>query len=130
MAGMKVVVVECDQYGNIDEKDFKNKVDEHKESLAAFMATYPSTHGVFEHTISDLCQYIHKNGGQVYLDGANLNALVGISKPGDFGADVMHINLHKTFCIPHGGGGPGMGPIVCKKPVSYTHLTLPTICSV
>ena len=114
MAGMKVVVVECDKYGNIDEKDFKNKVDKHKETLAAFMATYPSTHGVFEHTIKELCQYVHDNGGQVYLDGANLNALVGISKPGDFGADVMHINLHKTFCIPHGGGGPGMGPIVCK----------------
>ena len=114
MAGMKVVVVECDKYGNINEQDFKNKVDEHKESLAAFMATYPSTHGVFEHTIKELCQYVHDHGGQVYLDGANLNALVGISKPGDFGADVMHINLHKTFCIPHGGGGPGMGPIVCK----------------
>ena len=128
MAGMKVVVVECDQHGNIDEKDFKNKVDEHKESLAAFMATYPSTHGVFEHTISDLCQYIHKNGGQVYLDGANLNALVGISKPGDFGADVMHINLHKTFCIPHGGGGPGMGPIVCKSHLAEFlpgHVSLP-----
>ena len=128
MAGMKVVVVECDQHGNIDEKDFKNKVDEHKEALAAFMATYPSTHGVFEHTISDLCQYIHKNGGQVYLDGANLNALVGISKPGDFGADVMHINLHKTFCIPHGGGGPGMGPIVCKSHLAEFlpgHVSLP-----
>ena len=117
MAGMKVVVVNCDKYGNIDEKDFKTKVHEHKDSLAAFMATYPSTHGVFEHTIKNLCEYIHNFGGQVYLDGANLNALVGISKPGDFGADVMHINLHKTFCIPHGGGGPGMGPIVCK-----THL--------
>ena len=128
MAGMKVVVVECDQHGNINEKDFKNKVDEHKDSLAAFMATYPSTHGVFEHTISDLCQYIHKNGGQVYLDGANLNALVGISKPGDFGADVMHINLHKTFCIPHGGGGPGMGPIVCKSHLAEFlpgHVSLP-----
>ena len=128
MAGMKVIVVECDQHGNIDEKDFKNKVDEHKESLAAFMATYPSTHGVFEHTISDLCQYIHENGGQVYLDGANLNALVGISKPGDFGADVMHINLHKTFCIPHGGGGPGMGPIVCKSHLAEFlpgHVSLP-----
>ena len=115
MAGMKVVVIKCDKHGNIDEKDFRNKVDEHKNSLAAFMATYPSTHGVFEHTIKDLCKYVHDFGGQVYLDGANLNALVGISKPGDFGADVMHINLHKTFCIPHGGGGPGMGPIVCKK---------------
>jgi len=115
MAGMKVVVVECDKYGNIDEKDFKRKVTEYKDSLAAVMVTYPSTHGVFEHTIKDLCQHVHKHGGQVYLDGANLNALVGISKPGDFGADVMHINLHKTFCIPHGGGGPGMGPIVCKN---------------
>ena len=115
MAGMKVVVIKCDKHGNIDEKDFKNKVDEHKNSLAAFMATYPSTHGVFEHTIKDLCKHVHDFGGQVYLDGANLNALVGISKPGDFGADVMHINLHKTFCIPHGGGGPGMGPIVCKR---------------
>ena len=115
MAGMKVVVVECDKYGNIDEKDFKRKVTKYKDSLAAVMVTYPSTHGVFEHTIKDLCQHVHKHGGQVYLDGANLNALVGISKPGDFGADVMHINLHKTFCIPHGGGGPGMGPIVCKN---------------
>ena len=118
MAGMKVVVVDCDKYGNIDEADFKEKVNNNKNSLAAVMVTYPSTHGVFEHKIKDLCQYVHDHGGQVYLDGANLNALVGISKPGDFGADVMHINLHKTFCIPHGGGGPGMGPIVCKK-----HLT-------
>ena len=127
MAGMKVVVVKCDKHGNIDEQDFKNKVDEHKDSLAAFMATYPSTHGVFEHTINDLCKYVHNSGGQVYLDGANLNALVGISKPGDFGADVMHINLHKTFCIPHGGGGPGMGPIVCKNHLAEFlpgHITL------
>ena len=79
------------------------------------MVTYPSTHGVFEHTIKEICEIIHKNGGQVYLDGANLNAMLGLCKPGDFGSDVMHINLHKTFCIPHGGGGPGMGPIVCKN---------------
>jgi len=115
MAGMKVVVVKCDNDGNIDEADFLEKLKKHSESLSAVMITYPSTHGVFEETIQELCESVHKHGGQVYMDGANLNALVGLCKPGEFGADVMHINLHKTFCIPHGGGGPGMGPIVCKK---------------
>jgi len=118
MAGMKVVVVKCDKHGNIAENDFNEKVKTHSGELAAVMVTYPSTHGVFEHTIKDLCQTVHDHGGQVYMDGANLNALVGLCKPGEFGADVMHINLHKTFCIPHGGGGPGMGPIVCKDHLS------------
>ena len=115
MAGMKVVVVQCDKHGNISEDDLKAKVELHSESLAAVMVTYPSTHGVFEHTIKETCRIVHGHGGQVYLDGANLNALVGLCKPGEFGSDVMHINLHKTFCIPHGGGGPGVGPIVCKS---------------
>lgn len=115
MVGMKVVVVNCDKHGNVDFEDLKNKVDIHKKNLAALMVTYPSTHGVFEEKIVEICKLIHDNGGQVYMDGANLNALVGIAKPGKFGPDVCHINLHKTFCIPHGGGGPGMGPIACKK---------------
>ena len=115
MVGMKVVVVNCDKHGNVDFEDLKNKVDTHKANLAALMVTYPSTHGVFEEKIVEICELIHNNGGQVYMDGANLNALVGIAKPGKFGPDVCHINLHKTFCIPHGGGGPGMGPIACKK---------------
>ena len=118
MAGMKVVVVKCDKYGNISEEDLKEKTELNSKNLAAIMVTYPSTHGVFEHTITNICDLIHKHGGQVYIDGANLNALVGLVKPGKFGGDVMHINLHKTFCIPHGGGGPGMGPIVCKKHLS------------
>jgi glycine dehydrogenase len=115
MVGMKVVVVKCDEHGNVDFDDLKKKAEEHTENLAALMVTYPSTHGVFEEKITDICELIHNNGGQVYMDGANLNALVGIAKPGNFGPDVCHINLHKTFCIPHGGGGPGMGPIACKK---------------
>ena len=115
MVGMKVVVVKCDEHGNVDYDDLKKKADEHSENLAALMVTYPSTHGVFEEKITDICDLIHKHGGQVYMDGANLNALVGVAKPGNFGPDVCHINLHKTFCIPHGGGGPGMGPIACKK---------------
>ena len=115
MVGMKVVVVSCDSHGNVDFEDLKNKVEKHKDNLAALMVTYPSTHGVFEEKIVDICELVHSNGGQVYMDGANLNALVGIAKPGKFGPDVCHINLHKTFCIPHGGGGPGMGPIACKK---------------
>ncbi len=115
MVGMKVVVVKCDEHGNVDYKDLQKKAEEHSENLAALMVTYPSTHGVFEERITDICDLIHKHGGQVYMDGANLNALVGIAKPGNFGPDVCHINLHKTFCIPHGGGGPGMGPIACKK---------------
>jgi glycine dehydrogenase len=111
MAGLEVVVVECDGDGNIDFDDLKKKANEHADRLSALMVTYPSTHGVFEHRIVDICAVVHEFGGQVYLDGANLNALVGVAKPGDFGADVSHLNLHKTFCIPHGGGGPGVGPI-------------------
>ena len=115
MVGMKVVVIKCDEHGNVDIEDLKEKAKTHSENLAALMVTYPSTHGVFEEKISEICELIHDNGGQVYMDGANLNALVGIAKPGKFGPDVCHINLHKTFCIPHGGGGPGMGPIACKR---------------
>jgi glycine dehydrogenase len=111
MAGMKVVIVECDKHGNVDMDDLKTKAERHSEELAAIMVTYPSTHGVFEESIVELCDIIHGHGGQVYVDGANLNALVGLAAPGKFGADVSHLNLHKTFCIPHGGGGPGMGPI-------------------
>jgi len=110
-----VVVVNCDKEGNVDFDDLKKKAEQHSENLGALMVTYPSTHGVFEEKISDICELVHKHGGQVYMDGANLNALVGVAKPGNFGPDVCHINLHKTFCIPHGGGGPGMGPIACKK---------------
>lgn len=115
MAGMKIQPVEVDRYGNIDVAHLKAMVDQHKENLAAIMVTYPSTNGVFEENISDVCALIHQHGGQVYLDGANMNAQVGICRPGDFGSDVSHLNLHKTFCIPHGGGGPGMGPIGVKK---------------
>ena len=115
MVGMKVVVVNCDKQGNVDYEDLKKKVEQHSANLGALMVTYPSTHGVFEERISEICDLVHKHGGQVYMDGANLNALVGIAKPGNFGPDVCHINLHKTFCIPHGGGGPGMGPIACKR---------------
>ena len=113
LAGMKVVVVKCDASGNIDLVDLTARAHEHAKNLAALMVTYPSTHGVFEEAIKDVCAIIHANGGQVYMDGANLNALVGLVRPGEIGADVCHINLHKTFCIPHGGGGPGMGPICC-----------------
>ncbi|OUW61302.1 MAG: glycine dehydrogenase (aminomethyl-transferring), partial [Candidatus Pelagibacter sp. TMED203] len=115
MSGMKVVVVNCDNNGNIDLEDLKNKSKKYSTDLAALMVTYPSTHGVFEEKITEICEIVHSNGGQVYMDGANLNALVGVAKPGAFGPDVCHINLHKTFCIPHGGGGPGMGPIACAK---------------
>jgi glycine cleavage system P protein (glycine dehydrogenase) len=115
MCGMEVVVVATDEDGNIDLADFRAKAEAHKCDLAAVMITYPSTHGVFEETVREVCEIAHANGGQVYLDGANLNALVGLSRPGDLGADVSHLNLHKTFCIPHGGGGPGMGPIGVKK---------------
>ena len=114
IAGLKVVIVECDKHGNISKDDLAEKAKIHSDNLAAIMVTYPSTHGVFEHSIKEICQIVHDYGGQVYLDGANLNAMLGLCKPGVFGGDVMHINLHKTFCIPHGGGGPGMGPIVCK----------------
>jgi len=111
MAGMKVVVVDCDSQGNIDVSDLQKKAEKHKNELAALMVTYPSTHGVFEAEITEICEIVHQAGGQVYMDGANMNAQVGLCRPGDFGADVCHLNLHKTFCIPHGGGGPGMGPI-------------------
>ena len=114
MCGLKVIVVATDKGGNIDVEDFRAKAEANAKSLAAAMITYPSTHGVFEETVRDLCDITHANGGQVYLDGANLNALVGLARPGDIGADVSHLNLHKTFCIPHGGGGPGMGPIGVK----------------
>ena len=111
MCGMKVVAVKCDRNGNIDLKDLQTKAEKHKENLAALMVTYPSTHGVFEAEIKSICAVVHQHGGQVYMDGANMNAQVGLCRPGDFGADVCHLNLHKTFCIPHGGGGPGVGPI-------------------
>ncbi|UII33496.1 aminomethyl-transferring glycine dehydrogenase [Fulvivirga ulvae] len=111
MAGMKVVIVKCDEKGNIDVDDLRAKAQENKDNLSALMVTYPSTHGVFEESIIEICDIIHQNGGQVYMDGANMNAQVGLTSPANIGADVCHLNLHKTFCIPHGGGGPGMGPI-------------------
>ena len=114
MAGMQVVVIACDEEGNVSIDDLKLKISEYHGTLAALMVTYPSTHGVFEEAISEICSLIHAAGGQVYVDGANLNALVGLAKPGEFGADVSHLNLHKTFCIPHGGGGPGVGPVIAK----------------
>src|SRR5450631_4397507 len=114
MAGMEVVVVACDARGDVDVNDLRAKAEKHSQNLAAVMITYPSTHGVFEEHISEICDTVHGHGGQVYLDGANMNAQVGLSRPGDYGADVSHLNLHKTFCIPHGGGGPGMGPIGVK----------------
>ncbi len=118
MAGQEVVIVHCDERGNIDIDDLRAKAEEHAEDLGALMITYPSTHGVFESAIKEICQIIHDHGGQVYMDGANMNAQVGLTSPGDIGADVCHLNLHKTFCIPHGGGGPGMGPICVAE-----HLT-------
>ena len=115
MAGMKVIVIACDENGNVSLEDLKLKITQYRSTLAALMVTYPSTHGVFESAISQICEMIHDAGGQVYVDGANLNALVGVAKPGKFGADVSHLNLHKTFCIPHGGGGPGVGPVIARK---------------
>jgi glycine dehydrogenase len=115
MAGMKVVIVKCDERGNIDVADLKAKAEANKENLSCLMITYPSTHGVFEETVTEICNIIHQYGGQVYMDGANMNAQVGLTSPGFIGADVCHLNLHKTFCIPHGGGGPGMGPIGVAK---------------
>jgi glycine dehydrogenase len=115
MAGMRVVVIACDDHGNVDLTDLRTKAEEHAADLAAIMVTYPSTHGVFEEGIVELCRIVHDHGGQVYLDGANLNAMVSTAKPGQFGADVSHLNLHKTFCIPHGGGGPGVGPVAVKE---------------
>ena len=114
MAGMRVVVVACDEAGNVSVDDMKAKIAEYGDRLAALMVTYPSTHGVFEEAISEICGLVHDAGGQVYVDGANLNALVGLAQPGKFGADVSHLNLHKTFCIPHGGGGPGVGPVIAR----------------
>ena len=111
MAGMKVVVTKCDEDGNIDVNDLRNKAEEHSQNLAALMITYPSTHGVFEESVIEVTDIIHQHGGQVYMDGANMNAQVGLTNPATIGADVCHLNLHKTFAIPHGGGGPGMGPI-------------------
>tara|TARA_B100000683_G_C12487502_1_gene553498 strand:- start:1625 stop:2683 length:1059 start_codon:yes stop_codon:yes gene_type:complete len=120
MAGMKVVVVKCDEMGNIDVDDLKEKAEKYSHELSALMITYPSTHGVFETKIKEINSIIHQNGGQVYMDGANMNAQVGLTSPGEIGADVCHLNLHKTFAIPHGGGGPGMGPIgVAKQLVEF-----------
>jgi glycine dehydrogenase len=115
MCGMEVVVVKCDANGNVDVADLKAKAEQHGKNLAALMVTYPSTHGVFEEAIVEICDVIHQHGGQVYTDGANLNALVGLAKPGKYGSDVSHLNLHKTFCIPHGGGGPGVGPVAVRS---------------
>jgi len=126
MAGMEVVVVSCDNQGNVDISDLKAKAEQHRSNLAAIMITYPSTHGVFEEGVKEICDIIHAHGGQVYIDGANMNALVGTAAPGEFGGDVSHLNLHKTFCIPHGGGGPGVGPVAVRKhlapflPCSFT----------
>ena len=129
MAGMKVVAIACDSEGNIDLADLKMKAEQHRDNLAALMVTYPSTHGVFEEGIREICSIVHENGGQVYMDGANMNAQVGLCRPGDFGADVCHLNLHKTFCIPHGGGGPGVGPIGVAAhlvPFLPNHSVIPT----
>ncbi|MBD2083188.1 aminomethyl-transferring glycine dehydrogenase [Leptolyngbya sp. FACHB-17] len=129
MAGMKVVAIACDSEGNIDLNDLRTKAEQHRENLAALMVTYPSTHGVFEEGIREICTIVHENGGQVYMDGANMNAQVGLCRPGDFGADVCHLNLHKTFCIPHGGGGPGVGPIGVAShlvPFLPNHSIVPT----
>ena len=128
MVGMRVVVVDCDEEGNVDLLDLRAKAEQHSRELAAAMITYPSTHGVFEEKIREICDIVHQHGGQVYMDGANMNAMVGICRPGDFGPDVCHLNLHKTFCIPHGGGGPGMGPIGVKAhlvPFLPTHPVIP-----
>ena len=128
LAGMRVVIVACDEHGNVDLTELREKAERHKDELSCIMVTYPSTHGVFEESIIELCDIVHHHGGQVYVDGANLNALVGIAAPGKFGADVSHLNLHKTFCIPHGGGGPGMGPIgvgAHLQPFLPTHPVVP-----
>ena len=128
LCGLDVVLVNCDEQGNVDVDDLRAKADQHGDRLAALMLTYPSTHGVFEEAVRDICAIVHEHGGQVYMDGANLNAMVGLARPGDIGADVCHMNLHKTFAIPHGGGGPGMGPIGLKAhlaPFAPGHLLLP-----
>ena len=128
MVGMRVVVVDCDDEGNVDLIDLRAKAEQYSQELAAAMVTYPSTHGVFEENIQEICEIVHRHGGQVYMDGANMNAMIGLCRPGDFGPDVCHLNLHKTFCIPHGGGGPGMGPIGVKAhliPFLPTHPVVP-----
>ncbi|MCP1315056.1 aminomethyl-transferring glycine dehydrogenase [Halomonas sp. 707D7] len=128
MLSMEVVVVECDRLGNVDLDDLTSKAEQYRDRLSAIMITYPSTHGVFESHVRQVCEVVHKNGGQVYVDGANMNAQVGLTRPGDFGGDVSHLNLHKTFCIPHGGGGPGMGPIGVKAhlaPYVANHVVTP-----
>jgi glycine cleavage system P protein (glycine dehydrogenase) len=130
MAGMRVVTVRCDARGNIDMDDLESKAEKHRDDLAAFMVTYPSTHGVFEAGIKKMCEIVHEAGGQVYLDGANMNAQIALTSPGDIGADVCHLNLHKTFCIPHGGGGPGVGPICVRShlaPFLPTHTEVPEV---
>ncbi|MGV2288369.1 aminomethyl-transferring glycine dehydrogenase [Trinickia sp. YCB016] len=126
MAGMKVVVVACDAQGNVDIEDLKAKAEQHSKQLAAIMITYPSTHGVFEQNVREICEIVHAHGGQVYVDGANMNAMVGLTAPGQFGGDVSHLNLHKTFCIPHGGGGPGVGPVAVGAHLAQF---LPNQCS-
>src|SRR5690606_31656754 len=115
MCGMKVVVTRCDANGNVDMEDIRRAAEKHSANLAAIMLTYPSTHGVFEEDVVEICRIVHDHGGQVYTDGANMNALVGVAKPGHWGSDGSHLNLHKTFCIPHGGGGPGVGPCAVKS---------------
>ena len=130
MAGMNVIVIDCDSKGNIDLEDLNAKCTKHKENIAALMVTYPSTHGVFEESILEICRLVHQVGGQVYMDGANLNAMIGLCLPSEFGVDVAHMNLHKTFCIPHGGGGPGVGPIGVKKhlaPFLPSHVEIPSV---
>ena len=129
LAGLKVVVVACDSNGNIEVDDLRAKAEQHRDNLAALMVTYPSTHGVFEEAIIEICDIVHQNGGQVYMDGANMNAQVGLTRPGEFGADVCHLNLHKTFCIPHGGGGPGMGPIAVSAHLAPFLPTHPIIAT-
>ena len=120
MAGLRVVLVSCDSHGYIEVDDLRAKAQQHTDTLAALMVTYPSTYGIFEERIREICAIVHENGGQVYMDGANMNAQVGLTSPASIGADVCHLNLHKTFAIPHGGGGPGMGPIgVAKHLVPY-----------
>ena len=125
MAGMKVIVIDSAEDGNIDLLDLKAKAKEHADNLAAIMITYPSTHGVFEKDVKEVCEIVHNAGGQVYIDGANMNAMVGVSAPGEFGGDVSHLNLHKTFAIPHGGGGPGVGPIGVKEHLVHFLPTTP-----
>ena len=128
MCGLQIVVVDCDERGNIDVADLKAKAEQHSANLACIMLTYPSTHGVFEEAVKEVCATVHQHGGQVYMDGANLNAQVGLTSPGEIGADVSHMNLHKTFAIPHGGGGPGMGPIALKAhlaPFMANHVVQP-----